>query len=200
MKKSFVIVCILALAAGFATLWVFVKDLILERTHPLPYHEIVSAMAEEYSVPEEVIYAVMRVESNFKSDAQSPKGAIGLMQLTPDTFYWLCAKNDSADANPELLYNPETNIRYGAYFLNLLYSEFGVWDTAFAAYNAGRGKVNEWLKNPQYNVNGKLVNIPYPETASYVQKVEKAMLIYKKLYFSNPSDSPSSPESALQEN
>lgn len=90
-------------------------------------------MAEEYAVPEEVIYAVMSVESNFKSDAQSSKGAIGLMQITPDTFTWLCSKNNASDTNPELLYNPETNIRYGTYFLSLLYSEFGVWDTAFAA-------------------------------------------------------------------
>ncbi len=188
MKKSFVIIFILALAAGFATLWVFVEDRILERTHPLPYHETVSAISAEYAVPEEVIYAVMSTESSFKSDAQSSKGAIGLMQITPETFYWLCSKNGAEDANPELLYNPETNIRYGTYFLSLLYSEFGVWDTAFAAYNAGRGKVNEWLKSAEYNSNGKLVNIPYPETASYVQKVNKAMLIYKKLYFSDTQE------------
>lgn len=184
MKKSFVIIFILALAAGFATFWVFVEDRILEHTHPLPYHDTVSLMSAEYAVPEEVIYAVMSVESDFKSDAQSSKGAIGLMQITPDTFNWLCSKNGAEDTNPELLYNPETNIRYGTYFLSLLYSEFGVWDTAFAAYNAGRGKVNEWLKSPDYNSNGKLVNIPYPETAAYVQKVGKAMLVYKKLYFS----------------
>ena len=63
-----------------------------------------------------------------------------------------------------------------------------MWDTAFAAYNAGRGRVNEWLKSPAYNSNGKLVNIPYPETAAYVQKVDKAMLVYKKLYFSKTAE------------
>ncbi len=201
MKKSFVIIFILALAAGFATLWVFVEDRILEHTHPLPYHDTVSLMSAEYAVPEEVIYAVMSVESDFKSDAQSSKGAIGLMQITPDTFNWLCSKNGAEDTNPELLYNPETNIRYGTYFLSLLYSEFGVWDTAFAAYNAGRGKVNEWLKSPDYNSNGKLVNIPYPETAAYVQKVGKAMLVYKKLYFSGQTvNTESTKEPISQEN
>lgn len=183
MKKSFVIVLILALAAGFATLWVFIEDLILEKTHPLPYREAVASAAAEYAVPQEVIYAVMSTESSFKSDALSAKGAIGLMQITPETFSWLCAKNSAADANPELLYNPETNIRYGTYFLSLLYTEFGVWDTVFAAYNAGRSKVNEWLQSDEYNNNGKIVNIPYPETAAYVEKVNKALLVYKKLYF-----------------
>lgn len=183
MKKSFVIVLILAIAAGFATLWMFVQDKILERTHPLPYQEFVSQYATEYAVPQEVIYAVMSVESSFKSDAVSAKGALGLMQITPDTFTWLCSKSGDENTNPELLYNPETNIRYGTYFLSLLYTEFGVWDTVFAAYNAGRGRVNEWLKDPAHNSNGKLVDIPYPETASYVQKVEKSMLVYKKLYF-----------------
>ncbi len=183
MRKSFVIVLILALAAGFASLWVFVEDIILEKTHPLPYYDTVSSVAKEFAVPEEVIYAVMSTESDFKSDAVSGKGAIGLMQITPDTFSWLCTKLDENDANPERLYNPELNIRYGTYFLSLLYTEFGVWETAFAAYNAGRTRVGEWLENPAYNKNGKIVNIPYPETADYVKKVSKALVVYKKLYF-----------------
>lgn len=182
MKRSVAVIFILALSAGFASLWMLVENLILERTHPLPYHELVTKYATEYAVPEEVVYAVMSVESGFKSDALSAKGAIGLMQLTPDTFYWLCSKSGDENTNPELLYNPETNIRYGTYFLNLLYTEFGVWDTVFAAYNAGRTRVNEWLADPAYNVNGKLTNIPYPETAAYVQKVGKSMVVYRKLY------------------
>lgn len=184
MRKSFVIIFILILSAGIATLWVFVENLILEKTHPLPYYEIVSKYSAEYAVPEEVIYAVMNTESSFKSDAVSAKGAIGLMQITPDTFEWLCSKNSDPDTSSERLYNPEVNICYGTYFLSLLYTEFSVWDTVFAAYNAGRGKVNEWLADDQYNKNGKIVNIPYPETAAYVEKVNKAMLVYKKLYFS----------------
>ena len=197
MRKSFVIVCILALAAGFASLWMFIEDKILERTHPLPYYETVSLYASEYAVPAEIIYAVMNTESSFKSDALSAKGAIGLMQITPETFDWLCTKAGEKDANPELLYNPEINIKFGTYFLNLLYTEFGVWDTVFAAYNAGRGKVGEWLKNPEYNNNGKIVNIPYPETAAYVEKVGRAVLVYKKLYFNKDKAPLTEPEDGL---
>ena len=122
----------------------------------------------------------MKTESGFKSDAVSVKGAIGLMQLTPDTFAWLCTKMGEADSAAERLYNPEVNIRYGTYFLSLLYTEFGVWDTCFAAYNAGRTKVSAWLKDPAFNQNGKLVNIPISETAAYVKKVNRALAVYRE--------------------
>ncbi len=184
MRRSVVIILILAIAAGFASLWVVIEDKILEKTHPLPYYETVEKYSKEYAVPMDVIYAVMNTESSFKSDAVSDKGAIGLMQITPDTFEWLKAKmDDNTDGDSDLLYNPDTNIKYGTYFLSLLYTEFGVWDTVYAAYNAGMSKVREWLGSELYNNNGKIVNIPYPETLSYVDKVSKASLVYRKLYF-----------------
>ncbi len=184
MRKSVIVIFILIVAAVFATCWVFIEDFILEKTHPLPYYETVEKYSEEYAVPKEVIYSVMNTESSFKSDAVSHKGAIGLMQITPETFEWLVSKSgEEVSSSPELLYKPEINIKYGTYFLSLLYTEFGVWDTVFAAYNAGRTKASQWLKNNEYNQNGKLVNIPYPETAAYVEKVSKNMLVYKKLYF-----------------
>lgn len=184
MKKSIIIVIILALAAVIATLWVFIEGIILEKTHPLPYNDLVERFSDEYAVPEEVIYAVMNTESSFKSDAVSKKGAIGLMQITPDTLDWLCMRHGTDENNPELLYNPEINIKYGTYFLSLLYTEFGVWDTVFAAYNAGRSRVAAWLEDPMYNQNGKIVNIPIAETKNYVEKVNKALIVYKKLYYS----------------
>ena len=184
MRKSFVIVTILVLAAILATLWTFFSDLILKKTHPLPYADTVKKYSAAYAVPEDIIYAVINTESKFKSDALSNKGAIGLMQIMPETFEWLCSKNSEEDANAELLYNPEVNIKYGAYYLSLLYSEYGVWETVYAAYNAGRGTVNAWLSDAKYNNNGKLVNIPYSETAKYAEKVSENAAIYKKLYFS----------------
>ena len=186
MRKSVVIIILLIIAALLATLWVSVENIILEKTHPLPYYETVQKYASEYAVPVEVIYAVMNTESSFKSDAVSKKGAIGLMQITPDTFNWLCSKTteEEQSTSPDLLYNPETNIKYGSFFLSLLYTEYGVWDTVYAAYNAGMNKVTEWMKDPDYNMNGKIVNIPYPETEKYVEKVSKAVVVYKKLYFS----------------
>lgn len=182
MKKTFTILGILVVAALVATLWERVDDAFLRKTHPQKYSESVEKYAVEYDVPESVVYAVIKTESGFTPDAVSLKGAIGLMQITPDTFDWLCSKT-GGEANALLLYEPDTNIRYGTYFLSLLHNEYKAWDTVYAAYNAGRGRVNSWLASEEYNNNGRLKNIPYEETASYVKKVEKAQSVYARLYY-----------------
>ena len=103
----------------------------------------------------------------------SGAGAIGLMQITRETFWWLLTKAGE-DMDVDRLYDPEINIRYGTYFLSLLYEEFGDWDTVCAAYNAGRSRVHGWLDDPDITKDGKLVNIPITETAEYVVKVRKS--------------------------
>ena len=65
----------------------------------------------------------------------------------------------------------------------MLYEEFGEWDTVYAAYNAGRTRFNAWLEDPGVTENGSLVNIPFPETAEYVLRVQHAAENYKRLYF-----------------
>lgn len=187
MKKTFTILGILLIAALVATLWEKIDDSILMKTYPQKYSESVARYAEEYDVPEAVIYAVIKTESGFVPDAVSPKGAVGLMQITPDTFDWLCTKTGE-EPNALLLYEPDTNIRYGTYFLSLLHNEYKAWDTVFAAYNAGRGRVNSWLKSEEYNNNGRLKNIPYEETADYVKKVEKAETLYTRLYYGKTTE------------
>ncbi len=182
MKKTFTILGILVVAALVATLWERVDDAFLRKTYPQKYAESVEKYAAEYDVPESVVYAVIKTESGFTPDAVSLKGAIGLMQITPDTFDWLCSKTGD-EANSLLLYEPDTNIRYGTYFLSLLHNEYKAWDTVYAAYNAGRGRVNSWLASEEYNNNGRLKDIPYEETASYVKKVEKAQSVYARLYY-----------------
>lgn len=74
------------------------------------------------------------------------------------------------------------NIRYGTYFLSILYDEFGSWDTAFAAYNAGRSRVIGWLEDPDVSENGMLVNIPIKETREYVKRVNSGTEIYREIY------------------
>ena len=183
MKRTLIILLILVLAAGAGFAYIYIDDAFKQWTHPIVFEDYVEQYADAYAVPREIVYAVMKCESSFKSDAVSPKGAVGLMQITPDTYAWLCTKI-GGDGNPELLYNPEINIKYGTYFLSSLFLEFGTWDNAFAAYNAGRSRVTGWLKDERYNQNGKLVNIPYPETEEYVIRVKNAVEVYRKLYFS----------------
>ena len=86
-----------------------------------------------------------------------------------------------------MLYDPETNIKYGTYYLSRLYNRFGDWDTALAAYNGGEGNVSEWLKDKKYSDDGiklKTDKIPdeFSETKNYVKKVNKALKKYKELY------------------
>lgn len=183
MKRTLSIIAILIISALIALCWVSVDEAISKKTHPIEYSEYVEKYALESSVPEDLIYAVIKTESKFRSDAVSSKGAIGLMQLMPDTFVWLCEKADDTENDPNLLYNPEINIKYGAYYLDLLYSEFGTWENAVAAYNAGPTNVRGWLQNPEYSENGFLTHIPFKETREYVGKVTEAREEYHSLYF-----------------
>lgn len=147
------------------------------KNYPMEYADIVEKYSSLYGVDEPVIYATILCESNFDSGAVSPKGAMGLMQLTPDTFEWLCTKTGEDIQSLDIL-DPEVNIRYGTYFLAMLYEEFGAADIVHAAYNAGRSRVRGWLKSEEYFKDGKLYNIPFKETRSYVEKIKRATQKY----------------------
>ena len=174
------IILVLSIAIGFSSHGILT---LMERvTHPRKYREIVEVYSEQYGVPESIVYAVIKSESGFDASAVSHAGAVGLMQLMPDTFAWLCTlTGDTYEAG--LLYDPDTNIRYGTYLLSILYREYGNWETAFAAYNAGFGNVDSWLENPEYtDENGVLIKIPFKETRKYVSRVSSARAIYERVY------------------
>ena len=83
-----------------------------------------------------------------------------------------------------MIYDPETNVRYGTFYLSLLYKRYENWETALAAYNAGPGEVDSWLEDEKYSSDGvSLKNIPYKETRLYVKKIIKASEKYLKLYY-----------------
>lgn len=168
-------VCIGLLYSGAITLF--------ERiTHPRDYREIVEEYADLYAVPESVVYAVIKCESGFDPTAVSHAGAIGLMQMMPQTFEDLCALTGE-HYDEGLLYEPETSIRYGTYLLSILYLKYGNWETAYAAYNAGEPAVDGWLDDPAHSDgNGNLTDIPYKETRKYVKRVARARTVYERLY------------------
>lgn len=183
MKKTITILSLLILSALIAFFWTKVDTAIEKKSHSTEYLEIVEKYSDAHSVPKELVLAVIKTESKFKSDAISQAGAVGLMQMTPDTFVWLCEKNSDLSNDPNLLYTPDVNIRYGVYYLDMLYSEFGSWETALAAYNAGPTNVRKWLADPEYSQDGVLTHIPFKETREYVEKVIKAKNKYIELYF-----------------
>lgn len=148
----------------------------------MKYTEFVEKYSAEYGVEPELVYAVIKTESSFNPDAVSDADAVGLTQITPETFEWIKTKLGEENNNSSL-HNPETSIKYGAFFLGYLIDEFGNTDTALAAYHAGRGRVNGWLDDKEISPDGKtLSDIPIPETAHYIKKVNKALNIYNNLY------------------
>lgn len=155
----------------------------LKAAHPLQYEELVTAYAAENDLPPSLVFAVIRTESHFQPDAVSSAGAKGLMQLMDGTYEWIQTKLPGESEPAERVFDPEVNIRCGTKLLALLIKEFGDTETALAAYNAGIGTVEGWLKDNRYSADGKtLVNIPIEETNTYVKRVLKAKAQYQALY------------------
>ena len=183
-KYGRIVIIVLILSIAFGFLFDFVCTQIEYKMYPRDYSKIVSAYAKLYEIPEDILYAVIRTESRFDSSAVSSAGAVGLMQLMPETFLWLTNDMTGEHLAEGMIYDPETNIRYGAYYLSMMYERYGVWETAFAAYNAGPGDVDSWLEDDRYSSDGKnLSEIPYKETRLYVKKINKASEKYLKLYY-----------------
>jgi len=190
MKKSFRRFAVITIILVASILLGFLVDLIWDgaekHSHPDDHMQYVRQYAYEYNIPETVILAVIKVESDFDPLAESTMGARGLMQMLPSTFEWLTSDEHLGEhLHKDELFDPEVSIRYGTYYLNYLYQKFDRnMDTALAAYNGGEGNVAKWLADESYSDgNGNLTNIPFEETANYVKKVNREIETYKKLYY-----------------
>lgn len=176
---------LLLVALSLAVLWQTVfRERYLKAEYPRRYSQYVEEYAAAYQVEPALVYAVIKNESGFNERAVSNIGAMGLMQMTPETFEWVQGKEgNSAVLDSGSLYAPDINIHYGTYFLSLLLAEFGSQDTALAAYHAGRSNVKKWLADPSDSRDGRtLYHIPFGNTRVYVRKVGQAAQIYRELY------------------
>ncbi len=181
-RTSAVILTILIASILAALLYQTIWDAIDRSRYPQEYSAYVSEYSDRFGVPEHIIYAVIKVESDFTSNAVSSAGAVGLMQITPDTFSWISMLMKRSE-DTGMLYDPETNIEYGTYLLSYLYMRYNRWDTVFAAYNAGMARVDQWLTNPDYtDGDGRLTNVPFKETDKYIDRVNDSIRVYKRLY------------------
>ena len=139
--------------------------------YPLRYSEYVRVHAREHHLDPALLAAVIYQESKFNSDAKSSSGAIGLMQLTPQTARGIAIRTHGSAFHTQDLYNPEINIRYGAWYLDNLFQKYGTEKLVLAAYNAGQGNVDRWRANGQ--------PIQFSETKAYVERVEDLKQIYR---------------------
>lgn len=176
MKKKLLFTLAAVLVVAVIALSVF--SLFFAVEYPLRYKEEILMYSDIYSVPGDLICAVINVESGYDPDAVSRAGAVGLMQILPATAGEIAQRLGVAEYD---ILDPETNIRFGTYYLSILYSMTSNWETALAAYNAGIGNVTGWLADPLYSPDGeRLTFIPIAETAAYVKKVIKQQSVYAK--------------------
>lgn len=186
MKKKILIIILIFII--LFSVFIF-KNKILKIMYPKTYSEIVTTYAEQYKVDENLVYAVIKAESNFRSNAESNKSAIGLMQIVEDTAVDVAKKSniniESQNIREELL-KEDNNINVGTKYLSILLSKYGNIEVALAAYNAGIGTVDNWIEKQVIKSDGSdIENIPYKETNNYVRKILRDYKIYEKLYSYN---------------
>lgn len=172
----------LAAAAGFV---IYHSDWFQrEYCYPFPYKDKVFRYGLGYEVEPFLIAAVIRTESKFVPAARSPKGAMGLMQMMPETAKWVASQVGQEDFRDTMLNDPETSIRFGAWYLASLQTEFdGNEILVLAAYNGGRGNVSQWIRQMGWDKDFRDIDrIPYKETREYVKKVLSARERYRQLY------------------
>lgn len=156
---------------------------------PLPYRAIVWKEARANAVNPYLVAAVIRVESSYRPDAVSAKGAVGLMQLIPSTAQWASQKADKRTIQPQELYNPAVNIHLGTWYLTQLLKDFnGNQVLGLAAYNAGARNVADWMAEGKLTASSTTPeNIPFPETKNFVNRVRFYQKVYHALYGSFPA-------------
>ena len=181
LRGKLIIAVALALVASVA--FGFIYDFLMTASqrdlYRREYSSTVRKYAAEYGVDEALVYAVIKTESNFDPNAESSAGAMGLMQLTPETFLDVADRLLGEEISENDILDPEINIRCGVRYLAWLIETFESEKAAVAAYNAGPGRVSEWLEE-----DGELNSIPIGETRIYVSKVLHAKDIYERLYYS----------------
>jgi soluble lytic murein transglycosylase len=169
------VILLAALAVGF----LYVEDTkpswYARLRYPLDYEHIVRGHARQYDLDAALLAAVIYRESKFDPDARSDSGAIGLMQLLPDTAEGIAQLTGGSRFEVDDLYDPEINVRYGSFYLRRLLRKYDNERLALAAYNAGQANVDRWIAAGEEE-------IPFPETREFVDNVLEARDIYARAY------------------
>lgn len=177
-----VLIAVVVIAVAGLAFAAFLRQRTMPR--PIEYASVIEEYSSEYELDPYMVAAVINTESGFNPDAVSRVGAIGLMQIMPDTGDWIAGKLGLDSYSSDALYDPGTNIRFGCWYLHFLHERFhGDATLVAAAYNAGHGRVDDWLNDEAVaDAEGNLVRIPYEETSDYVEKIRNTTNEYRKTY------------------
>lgn len=176
-----IIIAVLVIALFF-TIYNLSYNKILKKIYPLKYANYIEKYSAENALDKELVYALIKQESNFEKECVSSMYAMGLMQLLDSTAKEIAVKSN-VNYETNMLYDPETNIKLGTKYLSTLNNKYGRIELALAAYNAGTGNVDNWIKNGTIKEDGSdLENIPFKETNNYVRKVINNYKMYKRIY------------------
>ena len=183
MKKLIIIILVIALIL-FGIKYYNLDNELMKKIYVKNYSNYVEKYSKENNLDENLVYAIIKAESNFKKDAKSSSGAKGLMQLMDATAEEMANKIDTSVAEEESLFDPEKNIMIGVrYYSELLDMYEGNMLLALTAYNAGIGNVNSWITQGIIKKDGSdIENIPYKETNMYVRKIINNYKMYQKIY------------------
>ena len=176
------LLALILLAALLVGYFLYGRPALLRSKYKLLYKEEIIASAEEFDLDPYLVCGVVFTESGFRPEAKSSVGALGLMQLMPATGLQEAELLEIEGVTEDSLTEPALNIRLGCNYLKKLLDEFGTESVALAAYNAGPGRVRQWLKEYGKKDDGSVLYIPYPETSKYVDRVRSAKGVYAKLY------------------
>lgn len=162
-----------------------------ENGNSITYQSLIERYAAEYNLRPAFVAAIIRNESSFRTDAESSVGARGLMQLMPDTAEWIAGKIGDSNYSFDHLYDAETNIRYGCWYLNYLSKLFrGDAVLVSSAYHAGQTTVTRWLSDKSISSDGVTIpvdKLPDGPTKQYAGRVTTSYGIYEALLYPNES-------------
>ncbi|MEL7622928.1 MAG: lytic transglycosylase domain-containing protein [Clostridiales bacterium] len=160
------------------------KDILLRTLYPAPYYDEIAPLCQEFGEELALVLALIQTESRFRETALSSRGAVGLMQVMPDTAQWMADQLGLEDYKAENLHERQWNLKLGIAYLHYLRQQFpGSLVQALAAYNAGPTKVRSWLGEGQWDGSREnLEEIPYKETRNYVEKVMDRYEAYRRIY------------------
>ena len=174
----------------------------LVAAHPLSYRASIEKYAAEYNLQPSFVAAIILNESSYRTGAESGVGARGLMQLMPATAEWIAGKLGVKNYSFDMLWDGDTNIRFGCWYLHYLSELFrGDPVCVISAYHAGQGQVSSWLSDPSISPDGvtmQVANMVEGPTKVYAGRVTKAYGIYDALYYHTFNPVSVDPDADLQ--